>query len=267
MRPNRLKQLWKEDKTVVNAWVTIPSSWTAEVVAHSGFDAMTIDAQHGLASDHMTILTMLQAISTTDTVPLVRVQWNDPATHMKMLDIGAYGVICPMINTREESERFVGACRYIPNGYRSFGPVRASVYGGEGYFEQSTEEIVTMSMIETAEGLKNVEDIAKTPTMTGLYIGPWDLSIAMRRPKQGDFNDIELLKAFEKVLNACTKNNLIAGIQCPSPEVAVRMSEMGFRFVTAANDTTLLKQGAVDTIKKFNQKETGQNGNVSNPYA
>lgn len=267
MRPNRLKELWKENKTVVNAWVTIPSAWTAEVVAHAGFDAMTIDAQHGLASDHLTIMHMLQAISTTNTVPLVRVAWNDPASHMKMLDMGAYGVICPMINTRAESESFVGACRYIPDGYRSYGPVRASVYGGDDYFEHSTAEVITMSMIETAEGLKNVEDIAKTPTMTGLYIGPWDLSISMRRPKQGDFDDIELLRAFEKVLNATEKNGLIAGIQCPSAEVAVRMSEMGFRFVTAANDTTLLKQGAVDTISKFHAKETGGLQLTSNPYA
>jgi len=267
MRPNRLKQLWQENKTAVNAWITIPSSWTAEVMANAGFDAMTIDAQHGLASDASAILPILQAISTTNTVPLVRVPWNDPATHMRMLDMGAYGVICPMVNNRQESEKFVGACRYIPNGYRSLGPVRASLYGGDDYFDRAIDEIVTLTMIETAEGLKNVEDIAKTPTMTGFYIGPWDLSISLRRPKQGDFDDIEMLKAFEKVLNAAEKNNLVSGIQCPSPEVAVRMSEMGFRFVTAVSDTTLLKQGAMEGLQIFHQSQNSETAKTNNPYS
>ena len=130
MRKNKLKQLWEEGKTAINAWLTIPSAWTAETMAHTGFDAITIDMQHGLA-DYQTTLSMLHAISTTDAVPLARVPWNEPATIMRPLDAGVYGLVCPMVNSREEAEAFVGACRYPPLGFRSYGPIRANVYAGE----------------------------------------------------------------------------------------------------------------------------------------
>ncbi len=133
MRENKLKCLWQENKTAINAWLTIPSAWTAEVLAHAGFDALTIDMQHGL-TDYQTAVTMLQAISTTDVVPLVRVPWNEPAMIMRLLDAGVYGIISPMINNRAEAEAFVSACRYPPLGYRSYGPIRANVYGGDDYF-------------------------------------------------------------------------------------------------------------------------------------
>ena len=106
MRENKLKTLWNDSKPALNAWLTIPSSWSAELMAHAGYDALTIDMQHGLM-DFQIALSMLQAISTTEVVPLVRVPWNEPAMIMRMLDAGAYGIICPMVNTRTESERFV----------------------------------------------------------------------------------------------------------------------------------------------------------------
>ena len=132
MRTNRLRQLWTDGKSAINAWLTIPCAWTAEVMAHAGFDAVTIDMQHGLM-DYQTSLAMLQSISATGIVPLVRVPWNDPAAVMRALDAGAYGIICPMINNRKEADAFVGACRYAPDGYRSNGPTRAVFSAGEDY--------------------------------------------------------------------------------------------------------------------------------------
>ncbi len=257
MRKNRIKQLWKEDKTAVNVWVTIPSSWTAEVVANVGYDAMTIDAQHGLATDFHTILPMLQAISTTDTVPFVRIPSNDPAYIMRMLDGGVYGIICPMIRDRADTETFVQACHYPPKGYRSFGPARAVVYGGDDYFECSDSEIITMAMIETADAMKNLEEIAQTPDLDGLYVGPWDLSLALGLPKMADFESVEFLNILQRILDVCKKNNLIAGIQCSSPEVATQMSAMGFRFVTAVNDTTLLKNAAQKGLEVYRNGVSG----------
>jgi 4-hydroxy-2-oxoheptanedioate aldolase len=252
MRKNRIKQFWKEDKTAVNVWVTIPSSWTAEVVARVGYDAMTIDAQHGLATDFQTILPMLQAISTTETVPFVRVPYNDDLAYMmRMLDGGVYGLICPMIRDRADTEAFVQACKYPPEGFRSFGPARAVVYGGDDYFENANDEIITLAMIETADALKNIEEIAQTPNLDGLYVGPWDLSLALGLPKMADFDSPEFLKILQNILDVCKRNNIVAGIQCPSPEVAVRMSEMGFRFVTAVNDTTLLKNAAQKGLEVY----------------
>ena len=155
MRKNKLKQLWKEGKTAINAWLTIPRAWTAETMSHTGFEAITSDMPQGLA-DYQTTLSMLHAISTTDAVPLARVPWNEPATIMRLLDAGVYGLVCPMVNSREEAEAFVGACRYPPLGFRSYGPIRANVYAGEDYFENAIQTVITLAMIETAQAVDNL---------------------------------------------------------------------------------------------------------------
>ena len=119
MRANKLKEIWARGEAVVNGWLSIPSGFSAEVMSHQGFDSLTIDMQHGVV-DYQVAVTMLQGISTTGVVPLARVPWNDPARIMKILDAGAYGVICPMINTRAEAEALVAASKYYPAGYRSW---------------------------------------------------------------------------------------------------------------------------------------------------
>ena len=243
MRENRLKQLWKEGQTVVNAWLTMPSSWSAEVMAHAGFDSLTLDMQHGLP-DYQVALTMLQAISTTDVVPLVRVPWNDPAILMRMLDAGVYGIICPMINSRAEAEAFVGACRYAPLGYRSYGPTRAAVYAGDDYAARANDTVLMLAMIETAMALKNLDDILSTPGLDGFYVGPSDLSLSLGLPKLGDFTNPMLMRALDTILNAAARHNIVPGIHAYTPENAVMLSERGFRLVTPADDTRLLRAAA-----------------------
>jgi 4-hydroxy-2-oxoheptanedioate aldolase len=105
MRENRLRTLWQNDQAAVNGWLAIPNSFSAETMAHQGWDTLTIDLQHGVI-DYPAMVTMLQAISTTATVPIVRVPWLEPGIIMKTLDAGAYGVICPMVNTREDAQKF-----------------------------------------------------------------------------------------------------------------------------------------------------------------
>jgi 4-hydroxy-2-oxoheptanedioate aldolase len=132
-RYNNLKRTLESGGRGVNAWCSISSSYVAEVIAHLGFDSVTIDLQHGVG-DYATAFAMLQAISTGSAMPMVRVPWNDPALLMKLLDAGAMGVICPMINSAADARQFVGACRYPPLGYRSFGPNRAIQYAGMDYW-------------------------------------------------------------------------------------------------------------------------------------
>jgi 4-hydroxy-2-oxoheptanedioate aldolase len=250
MMTTSLKNRWRQGQTTINGWLTIPSSWTAEVMAHAGFDSLTIDAQHGLATDMTAILPMLQAISITDTISLVRVPWNDPATHMRMLDAGAQGVICPMLTTRAETEAFVQACRYPPLGYRSFGPMRAALRTPD-YFHTANEEVITLAMIETKEAYKNLEDIAQTASLDGLYIGPWDLSLALGLKRIADFQDPELLDVLKRVLDVTAKHGLIAGVHCDTPENAARMREMGFQMVTSLTDTIVLQQAVADGLKRY----------------
>ena len=129
MKKNKLKKLFKEGNAAVNGWLEIPSSFSAEAMSHQGYDSLTIDMQHG-AINNSNILEMFQAISTTEVVPMARLNWNEPDQIMKVLDFGAYGVICPMVSNKSQAEKFVQACMYPPKGYRSFGPTRASMYGG-----------------------------------------------------------------------------------------------------------------------------------------
>jgi hypothetical protein len=106
MRTNNLRTIWQAGGAAVNGWLAVPNSFSAEVMAHQGWDTLTIDLQHGVV-DYQAMVTMLQAISTTPTVPVVRVPWLEPGILMKALDAGAYGVICPMVNTREEAQKLV----------------------------------------------------------------------------------------------------------------------------------------------------------------
>ena len=174
MRENKLKKIFKEGKVVVNGWLQIPSSFSAEVMANQGWDSLTIDMQHG-AVDYPNALQMLQAISTTDVVPMARVNWNEPGQIMKILDAGSYGVICPMVSNRQQAEKFVQACMYPPKGYRSFGPLRGLIYGGPDYGKHANNEILKLAMIETKEALDNLDNIMSTPGVDGIYIGPADL--------------------------------------------------------------------------------------------
>ena len=178
MRDNRLRTLWQAGQPAVNGWLAIANSFSAETMAHQGWDTLTIDLQHGVV-DYQAMVGMLQAISTTPTVPLVRVPWLEPGILMKTLDAGAYGVICPMVNTREDAQKLVAWTHYAPRGTRSFGPVRALLYGGADYPKHANDTIVVFAMIETAQALDNLDAILSVEGLDAIYIGPSDLSLAL----------------------------------------------------------------------------------------
>lgn len=245
---NPLRALWERGDVPINGWLSIPNAWTAEIMASSGYDAVTIDMQHGYM-DYETAFAMLQAIGNTSAVPLVRVWGNDPALIMRVLDAGALGVICPLINSRAEAAAFVGACRYPPHGFRSYGPMRAALCYGEDYFQSANSQIVTFAMIETLQGLANVEDIAATPDLDGLYIGPADLSVALGLPPATEPSDPKFFEAVDRILAAAKAHDKIVCLHARTPEYAQQMLSKGFRFLTVGNDTNLLS-GAARAITK-----------------
>jgi 4-hydroxy-2-oxoheptanedioate aldolase len=247
MRENTLKTIWARGEAVVNGWLSIPSSFSAEVMAHQGFDSLTVDMQHGVI-DYQTAVTMLQSISTTPTIPLARVPWNDPAHLMKILDAGVYGVICPMISTREQAEALVQACKYPPRGFRSWGPVRASIYAGSDYGDHANAEVVVMPMIETAEALKNLDDILSVPGVDAIYVGPSDLSLALGYKPRLDQTDVAVVEAQKKIVAACKKHGVAAGIHNNTAAYALQMIEQGYQFVTLASDSRFLAVRAADEV-------------------
>ena len=251
MRKNKLKQMMAEGKAVINGWLSILSTASTEAMAHLGWDSLTIDMQHGLV-DYSNALPMLQTISSTNVTPLARVNWNEPGQIMKILDAGSYGVICPMVSNKKEAEKFVQACMYPPNGYRSFGPIRGLIYGGSDYPDYANDEILKLAMIETKESLEKLDEIMSTPGVDGIYIGPADLSLAIGE-KPG-FDKPENTKAYSEILRIlehAKKNKIFAGIHNGTPEYATKMIEKGFNFVTIASDLRFLSAGGKSIVDKM----------------
>ncbi len=245
---NKLRTLWNEDASAINAWLGIPSTITAEIVSKQGFDAITIDLQHGI-NDYSTAVPMLQAISASDATPMARVPWLEPGIIMKLLDAGALGIVCPMINTPQDAERFVRYCRYAPDGDRSFGPVRAGLLHGPGYVKQANDSIVTLAMVETGQALAQVADIARTPGLTGVYIGPSDLGLSLGYEAKPDQTEPVLMDAIKRILEAARNGGIKAGIHCLAPAYAREMLELGFDLVTMGTDIRLFTAAYADAMK------------------
>ena len=200
--------------------------------------------QHGVI-DYPNALNMLQAISTTDTVPIARVNWNEPGQIMKILDAGCYGIICPMVSNRKEAENFVQACQYPPKGYRSYGPIRGLLYGGSDYAKHADKEILKLAMIETKEALEKLDEILDTPNLDGIYIGPADLSLAVG--EEPGFDKPENSKAYKEIhenFRSAKKRNLLAGIHNGSADYAQKMIDKGFNLVTVGSDQRFMSAGA-----------------------
>ena len=256
MRANLIKQLLDEGRPVVNGWCSLPCSYAAEVMANQGYDSLTIDLQHG-GMDYQTAFSMLQAISTTSTVPFARVPWHDPGLMMKLLDAGACGLICPMINSAAMAREFVAACRYPPHGHRSFGPNRATLYSGAAssadYAASADEQILLFAMIETQEGLASLDEILSIEGLDGVYVGPGDLSLALGVAPSMAPSDPKVVEAIAKVLTAARGANKYAAIHTDGPATARKRFAQGFGMCTLQNDVRLLADGASSQVKAARQ--------------
>ncbi|HEY2034601.1 MAG TPA: aldolase/citrate lyase family protein [Rhizomicrobium sp.] len=243
MRPNKLREIWKSGKKANNIWLSLGNAYAAEIIAHQGWDSVTIDLQHAPA-DYKDAVAMLTAVSTTDCVPIVRVASNHSGDIQRILDAGAYGVMCPTINTAEEAAHFVGAARYAPLGVRSAGPNRAVLYGGADYSARANETVLTIAQIETAKGLQNVEAIAKTPGLDMLFVGPSDLGLSLGTT-DGRANPMDdaTQEAVDHILFVAHEAGKAAGIFGTTAEFAKTMFAKGFDLVTVTTDATLLASG------------------------
>ncbi|MDP1630436.1 MAG: aldolase/citrate lyase family protein [Caulobacter sp.] len=242
MKAVEARDLLAQGKTVLNGWSVIPGGFLAEVMASLGWDALTIDMQHGMIGQS-DMLAMLQAISTTDLTPLVRLAANDPALIGQALDAGAMGVICPLVNSPEEAAAFVAACRYPPHGVRSSGATRAMIYAGFDYGAKADAQVLKFAMIETADALEQLEAIAATPGLDGLYVGPSDLSLALGGSQGFDKDEPAMLDTYSAIIDACRRHGLTAGIHTASPAFAARMAALGFRFITLVGDFNFILAG------------------------
>lgn len=248
---NHVKHLFSKGKPAINGWLSVGNSFTAEIMAAQGYDSITIDMQHG-ALDYSSALPMLQAMRASGATLMARVPWNEPGIIMKALDAGAYGIICPMVNTRAQAESFVSAMRYPPLGTRSFGPTRAIYAAGSDYAKEANDEMLAFAMVETAEAVSNLSEIVRTPGLDGVYIGPADLTLGVMQgalPPAFDREEPEMIKLLHRILTEAKSAGIRAGIHCGTPEYAARAIGWGFDLTTVSGDSRLLAAAANASVK------------------
>jgi 4-hydroxy-2-oxoheptanedioate aldolase len=243
MRRNQALAKWRAGEQTIGGWLMLANTHVAELMAHAGFDWLCIDLQHGLL-DYADLLHMLPAISTTETTPIVRVAGHEPAAIMKALDAGAMGVIVPMINSRAETVAAIAACRYPPLGQRSFGPIRAALYGGSGYAAEANDQIACIAMIETREGIENLEEIVTTPGLGGVYIGPSDLALALGLPPRLDADEPAHAATVARIRETCARHGVPVGVHTSGVEATKARLSQGFNFVTLGSDSGFMMQSA-----------------------
>lgn len=239
---NPLRAAWDAGQTTFGAWCSIPSSVATEMVATAGFDYVCVDMQHG-AIGYTSAVPMLQAAAARQTPAVVRVPSSDPAVIMKVLDAGAHGVIVPLVSTAEQAERAVSACRYPPRGTRSFGPIRAALTTGSRDVAD-LDQVVCLVMVETAEGLANVEAIAATDGLDGIYIGPSDLALALGLPPAYEHTAEAHVQAVRQIREACDRQGIVAGMHCDGGAMAARRHQQGFRMITVGADGVFMRAQA-----------------------
>ena len=250
------REIWGRGGCVLNGWLSIGNSFTAEIMAEAGYDALTVDVQHG-ALDYGDALPMLQAMRASGVFPMARASWREPGIVMKLLDAGAMGIICPMVGTSAQAAEFASFLRYPPRGTRSYGPTRIGVaHGLARYSREANDVVLGFAMIETAEGMRNLDDIAATPGIDGLYVGPSDLTISLsdgRLPAGFDREEPEMIEAFKRIREAAHRNGIKACLHCGGPDYAARGVEWGFDLVTVSGDSRLLAQAAASSVGRFRE--------------
>jgi 4-hydroxy-2-oxoheptanedioate aldolase len=249
---NELKRKWLAGETTNACWLLVPSGYTAETMARVGWDALLVDLQHGV-QDYQSMVACFQAVQSHPATRLVRVPSNEPGIIGKALDAGAQGIICPMVNNAAEARALVRASKYPPIGHRSNGPVRAGmyVYGSTSYQETANDETLVIAMIETREGVDNIDEILAVEGVNSIYVGPTDLGFSMGLPPILDREEPQILDIYAHLIARCRSAGVMAGIHVASPAYAWRMLGMGFRWTSIGADSAFMVSAAATTLAEL----------------
>ncbi len=253
VRENTVKRALKAGRKTSGAWLHLCNAMSAEVMADAGFDWLLIDMEHG-HGDLQTLVHQLMGLRASATIPIVRVPWNDLVIIKRILDCGAYGIMVPWVNNREQCQAAVAACKYPPDGVRGMaGSIRAAGYGrwAGDYKKVANDEILVIIQIETRDAVNNVDAILSVPGVDVAFIGPVDLSTSYGY--QGDFSQPEVQQAIAKVEAAAKRHQVATGIISATWEQAKSLYDRGFQMVTLCSDVTLVWRGAVELAGKFRQ--------------
>lgn len=247
---NPLRRVWSEGRVALNGWIHVPAIITAEAMAAAGWDTITVDLQHGTA-DYASLLTLLPVIEKSGAAPLVRIPWLEEGAIMRVLDAGAMGVIAPMIESPEAAARLVSACKYPPDGGRSFGPVRAKFAWGPDYVARANAEVLPIAMVETRQGVEALDEILSVPGLGGIYIGPSDLSFSHGFAPGFDRREPEILAIIMGIRDKCRAAGIPCCLHTMTPEYAAEMAGNGFSLLTVSGDARFVELGAAAAVGAF----------------
>lgn len=251
MRPNHTKRVLRQGQPAIGTFCLGASALIAEMLGRSGFDFIMVDLQHGESTPDR-LQSMLQALSATPATPLVRVPANTPVDIQRALDLGAAGVVVPTVNIRAEAEAAVQSVRYAPIGVRSWGPLRGALYLGSEYFAEAHEELLTVLMIEGAEGCRNAREILSVPGVDACFIGPNDLSITLGFPPGLAELPPPVEEAIAAILAAARATGKVAGIQVFNARAANPRIEQGFRFISVMSEFEMVRHSAAEVLRAVN---------------
>ncbi len=243
---NRLRQLWEKGKSAIGIWLRLGCAQAVEYLAREDFDFLVIDHEHGPFGED-SVISQLRAMAGTPVTPLVRVGHNTPQLIKRVLDSGALGVIVPHIDSVEEARRVVAEAKYAPLGLRSLGGKRWSIYGDD-FYQRANDEVLSIILIESAAGVKDIHKILSVPGVDACLVGPCDLGSSMGLAPDIECRDPRLAEAVNKILAAGIELSIPVGIHCTGPEVAKRRIAQGFRFVSIGNDDDFLVAAAKESI-------------------
>ena len=248
-RWNRLKTLWREDRTALGVLVTMPSVQIVQVVARAGLDFILIDVEHG-PIDAQSLHAMIAATTGTSLVPLVRVAAVEPWLAKLPLDLGVLGVCFPMTNTRAAAEAVVKAVRYPPVGERFWGPFYAAPRWGVSlneYTQAADDEVLAIGMIEHIDAVNRVEEIVSAPGLDLVFVGPGDLATSMGL--KGEFDHAEVSAAIRKAEDPIRESSVILGGVATDPATANEMISRGYRALIVGFDWLLLQRGIASAVE------------------
>jgi 4-hydroxy-2-oxoheptanedioate aldolase len=255
-----LRQLWAAGTPTFGGWLAIPSTASAEGAARCGFEYVCVDNQHGV-NDYLMTASMIQAILLGGSRPIVRVPWNEPGIIGKMLDAGAEGVVVPMVNSAAEAEAVVQACCYPPRGSRSHGPVLVGLRDNEHHVH-AADGVAVIPMIETAEAVRNIDDVLAVPGVNAIYVGPSDLSLSLGLgPGNNDDHQV-FTDALTTIVAACKRHGVVPGIHA-SGALAERRLEMGYQMITVAGDLLSMRTHMRGEIAAARGATAGADGSKS----
>jgi 4-hydroxy-2-oxoheptanedioate aldolase len=256
MRANHVRRRLAAGEPSIGTWLSLPSPEAAEYVSRVGFDWLVVDAEHNPV-DIRTLAAMFAAMANSATAPMVRIPWNAPEHFKRVLDAGAWGVVVPMVNSREEAERAVDACRYVPQGGRSVGGGRHALSFGTDastYFNNANDEVLLVLQIEHIDGVNNADEILSVPGVDACFIGPNDLAASMGLglgvPLESDHP--ELSAAIAQIREACVRHGVAPGVHCSHADGVNQRIAEGFRFCAMASELRYTLVGLGNDLARLN---------------